>query len=430
MLCLPFSLDELLLLFAPCFTKPTFHTFRALVVGQIAQTRLRCVTGMLLGARLSEIWHHARAHRFFSHARWRVDELGLMVAEVIVSRLLGSDQPLVVPIDDTLAKRRGRRVFGCFWQHDGSAKGRDGIGRGNCFVIVGLVVTVPFIDRSVCLPLLFRLHLPKTSASKTEQARAMVNLIARAFAHRRVHVVADALYRGKAWRGLPGNVTFTTRLASNAVLYAPAPPPTGKRGRPALKGKRLGNPGDLAEVAAWTRVTLTRYGERVSVDVAVVVCLWWGSLHTTAVHVVLLQESDSHKIYNLALDTTDLTATAAELVCRYADRWSIEQAIKDSKDHLGAGDAQNRGQKAVERTVPFAMLNLTILTLWYHHAGNATVDIAARRTIARWYRHKRHIAVTDMLTAFRRARITDITAAHDTPQQNPDEVLTWGSVAA
>ena len=50
MLCVPSSLNELLLLFAPCFSRPTFRTFCALVVGQISQTRLRCVTGMLIGA--------------------------------------------------------------------------------------------------------------------------------------------------------------------------------------------------------------------------------------------------------------------------------------------------------------------------------------------------------------------------------------------
>ena len=126
MLCVPSSLDELLLLFATCFSRPTFRTFCALVVGQISQTRLRCVTGMLIGARLSEIWHHARAHRFFSHARWCVDELGLRVTEVIVSRLLGPGEPLVVPIDDTLAKRRGRKVFGCFWHHDATANSNKG----------------------------------------------------------------------------------------------------------------------------------------------------------------------------------------------------------------------------------------------------------------------------------------------------------------
>ena len=33
---------------------------------------------------------------------------------------------------------------------------------------------------------------------------------------------------------------------------------------------------------------------------------------------------------------------------------------------------------AVERTVPFGMLTLTILTCWYHHAGTAGDDLAAR----------------------------------------------------
>jgi hypothetical protein len=51
MLCLPSSLDMLLVLLAPAFTRPSFRTFRALLVGQLSQTGLRTVTGMLVGAR-------------------------------------------------------------------------------------------------------------------------------------------------------------------------------------------------------------------------------------------------------------------------------------------------------------------------------------------------------------------------------------------
>jgi len=102
MLCLPSSLNELLLLFAPCFTKPTLQVFRALVVGQIAQTRLRCVTGMLVGARLSGIWHHARTHRFFSNARWSPDELGLRLAQLIVERFCEPEVAVLMAVDDTL----------------------------------------------------------------------------------------------------------------------------------------------------------------------------------------------------------------------------------------------------------------------------------------------------------------------------------------
>jgi DDE superfamily endonuclease len=162
MLCVPSSLDELLLLFAPCFTKPTLQTFRAMVVGQVSQTRLRCVTGMLIGARLSGVWHHARTHRFFSSARWCVDELGLKLAEVIVERLLDPGAPLVVPIDDTLAKRRGRKIFGCFWHHDATANSSKGsVAWGNNWVTAGINVKLAFLERTVCLLVLFRLWRPR-----------------------------------------------------------------------------------------------------------------------------------------------------------------------------------------------------------------------------------------------------------------------------
>ena len=145
---------------------------------------------------------------------------------------------------------------------------------------------------------------------------------------------------------------------------------------------------------------------------------------------ILVRDPDSAKPYDIALVTTDTTATPAEIIARYADRWSIEQAIKDGKDLLGAGDAQNRLPTAVERTLPFAMLNLTVLTLWYHHAGHATDDLATRRSAAPWYRHKQHIAVTDMLTAFRQARITAIAVCQDTSHLTHHDALTRQTPAA
>ena len=242
--------------------------------------------------------------------------------------------------------------------------------------------------------------------------------------------MADAAYHGRPLRELPDRVTFTTRVQRNAALYAPAPPPTGKRGRPRTRGDRIGNPTQAGAGASWRQTSVTRYGRTDTVAVAEVTCLWYGAFGKRHGRLVLVRDRAAATTRELALFSTDLTSTVEQIIARYAGRWSVEVAIETAKGPLGVGQARNYLEQAVERTVPFAMLNLTILTLWYHHAGNATVDIAARRTIARWYRHKRHIAVTDMLTAFRRARITDITAAHDTPQQNPDKVLTWGSVAA
>src|SRR4051794_22522611 len=132
----PRSLAGLLAAFRPCFTAPTFQTFIGLVVGLIAQIRRRTVCGMLTGAGLDRVWHHSRAHRLFTHARWSADALGLVLADLIVTHLVPAGSPLTVAVDDTLFKRSGKKVFGTAWHHDGAAKGlqthrvRQLLGRG------------------------------------------------------------------------------------------------------------------------------------------------------------------------------------------------------------------------------------------------------------------------------------------------------------
>ena len=237
MLCVPSSLNELLLLFAPCFSRPSFETFTAMVVGQVSQTSLRTVCGMLVGARLSGVWHHARVHRFFSWADWSADELGLRLAELIVSRLLGPGEPLVVPVDDTLAKRRGREVFGCFWHHDATANSNKGcVAWGNNWVTAGINVKLPFLERTVCLLVRFRLWRPKREEipkhksdperpSKPQLARELLWLLAARFKDRMIHMVGDAAYASGAFADLPKNVTITSRLRADATLNRLAPPP-------------------------------------------------------------------------------------------------------------------------------------------------------------------------------------------------------------
>jgi hypothetical protein len=67
---------------------------------------------MLIAAGLSQSWHHARAHRFFSAARWSADQLGLVLLDLIAARLVPAGAPLRLVVDDTLFRRAGRKVFG------------------------------------------------------------------------------------------------------------------------------------------------------------------------------------------------------------------------------------------------------------------------------------------------------------------------------
>jgi SRSO17 transposase len=417
--CVPVSLNALLVLFSSCFTAPSFRTFRALVVGQVSQTGLRTVTGMLVGSRLSGVWHHCRAHRFFSHSRWSVDELGLRLAVLVVERFCEPGAAVLVAVDDTLMHRRGRKIHGCFWHHDATANSaRAAVAWGNNWVVVGIVVRLPFLERSLCLPVLFRLWQPRRKQiprgkpdperpGKPELARELIDLLAARLPGRTIHVVGDAAYATEAWRRLPANVTITSRLRSNAALFAPAPPPTGKRGRPAKWGERLGS---LQQIAAdpatrWVAHTVRRYGREETLMLAQLDCLWGPLGPDTPARVILVQDTSKSSGYQLALITTDLNASAAEIVERYANRWPIEVAFEEGKELFGVGHAQNRTPNAVQRTVPFQFLVMTIATLWYAASGHHPDVVAEHRARAPWYLTKTSPSFSDMLAKLRRVII-------------------------
>src|SRR5437867_5710353 len=111
----PASLMTLLAAFSPLFTVPSFRVFCGLACGFLAQTGRRTVCGMLTGAGLSRLWDHHRAHRFFSHAQWSTEALGLALARLVVSALVPDGQPVLVAIDDTLFRRTGRKVHAIGW---------------------------------------------------------------------------------------------------------------------------------------------------------------------------------------------------------------------------------------------------------------------------------------------------------------------------
>lgn len=440
-LTLPASLAGLLLALRPVFTGPSFATFCGLAAGLCGQVRRRTVCGMLSGAGLGGCWPHDRAHYFFARAAWDLDELGLALARVVVALLVPAGEAITVAVDDSVFRRSGRKVHGAAWQHDGSSPARSKLSYGNCFVTAGIVVTLPFCSRPVCLPVLARLHVPgkgravkprrqAAPASTVSAAAALVTRLAQAFPGRQVDVVADAHYHGPALKDLPRNVTWTTRLPKNAVLFAPAPPPVRKPGRPPRKGPRLGTPADLAAAAAWTAAVVRIYGRDEAEDLAEIRCLWYGCLDVLPVRVILARDPDT----TLALVTTDLAAPAAALIERYAARWSIEQAFSDARHVLGAGEARNRTRKAVQRTVPFAMLVHTLVITWYARHGHDPAAITERRRAQPWYTAKTEPAFEDMLTQLRRviiaARISGGSAAQPGPEQIHAVLAAWHAAAA
>jgi hypothetical protein len=155
---------------------------------------------------------------------------------------------------------------------------------------------------------------------------------------------------------------------------------TAKVHRPRCRGERLGKPVDLVTGMPSTSMTVTRYGRTTTVTVHERRCLWYCAFRSQPVRVLLVCEPRRPA---LALVTTDPTASAVEIIERYAARWSIEVAFHDAKHITGAGEPRNRTKLAVERTAPFAMLVQSLVIVWYHLAGHSprVVDDGLRPSV-------------------------------------------------
>jgi hypothetical protein len=344
----------------------------------------------------------------------------------------------VIAVDDTLFRRCGRRVYAAHRGYDGSlkvAKGSQKLSRGNTFVVAAVVVTLPFLDRPVALPVLTRLWR-KGGPAKTVLARELIEAIAAAARGRMVHVVADGAYLCTELRRLPPQVTLTGPLRSNASLWhvhpdLDHPPRLRGRGRPRVYGTRIGTPADLAAMVPATPVTVTRYGRTTTIAVHHQRCLWRGVFGARPVRVLIITEPGKP---DLALITTDLAAPVAVIVERYAARWAIEIAFEDAKQITGVGEARNRTRRAVERTVPFCLYTQSIVIVWYHLAGHHPHVVRDRRDHAPWYTTKRHPSYLDMIVKQRRVLIAAQYQPEAPGQPTDEEIravhLAWAHAAA
>ncbi|CAN5210233.1 hypothetical protein BH10PLA2_BH10PLA2_39620 [soil metagenome] len=84
------SFLQLLQVFVPVFTAPSFETFVQIANGWILSHRRRYVTDVIYSGGNVNNGHWSCYHRFFSHAAWDLDVLSMYLAKLVcTSSLLG-----------------------------------------------------------------------------------------------------------------------------------------------------------------------------------------------------------------------------------------------------------------------------------------------------------------------------------------------------
>lgn len=384
-------------------TAPSFDSFMTLVGGW-AFARRRTVTAMIMAADAVGEKHHSAYHRLFAAARWSLDELGLAVFGLMLPLVPGV---VLLAMDDTLARKRGLKVFGVGMHHDPllSSRKTTVTNWGHCWVVLGVVLKPPFCgDRWFCLPVLFRLYVPRKTAekkklaykTKPQLAVEMLTLLCGRFENRRFHAVGDSAYGGKnVLLALPGNCDLTSRLTMDARLYdAPIQRKGRKSGRPRKRGKKRATPQAMLERRC-QHLTLDIYGRkdrsRVSECIARVFAAPDRPLRVVAVGPL----SGGRKPQ--AFYSTCPNDTAEEVLMRYACRWSIEVMNHDSKGQLGFEEPQGWTKQAVKRTAPIAMLLYSLVVVWFAREGHRHYTPPVRP----WYIGKTQASFADMLATLR-----------------------------
>ena len=405
-MCLISTFYRLLLELAPVMTAPSFQSFVILITGWLFAGR-RTVTGILQAAGAVGRKHHSAFHRFFASAQWTLDHLGLALLDVIL-RLLPADAEVFLVLDDTLARKRGLKIYGVGMHHDPLLSSRKTklVSWGHSWVILSVVIRFPFAPkRWFSLPVLFRLYQSQQTIAKRggryrtrpELSVEILQIACKTHPGRRFHVLADSTYCGKSVvKHLPQNCEMTGRMHLDAALYDPPPPRSGAMGRPRKRGDRLPSPRTMLE-GKCARVALDLYGRHERSRLASAQALWYSVAGARLLRVVAVDPLSGGRRPQ-AFFSTHAEASPETVLAWYARRWSLEVTIHDTKGYLGFEQPQGWTKRAVERTAPMAMLLYSLIVLWFATHGHRHVRFPYRP----WYRHKREPSFADMLTTLRR----------------------------
>lgn len=403
--------------FAPLFRQRTWCHARALLLGAILAPGVRTIASVLriLGLARERRW--VNYHRVLSRAVWSPRAAGGILLRLLV-RAFASNGPVVLGIDDTIERRRGKhiRAKGIYRDSVRSSHSHFVKASGLRWLSVMLLAPIPWAGRSWALPFLtalapsprYRAEAGRRHKRLTDWARQLLRQLLRQVRRwlpgRTLVMVADSSFAALDLLGaLASTMTCITRLRLDARLFAPAPPrQPGTNGRPRVKGERLPLLRDVLTTATtrWERVRVSGwYGEGTrEIELATGTGIWHHpGLPLVPLRWVLVRDPLG-RFDPQALLSTDLALTAQQVVGYFVRRWPVEVTFAETRRHLGVETQRQWSDRAIARTTPILLGLFSLVTLLAHrlvHDGRLPVRTAA------WYA-KTTPTFSDALAAVRR----------------------------
>jgi len=415
MLILPEPIMTLLIPFKPLFRQPTWVKGQILFIGAILATGKRTVTAALRVMGLSDEPHFANYHQVLNRAVWSSQHMSEILLALLMKYLDSDDtQPLVFGIDETIERRWGAKIAKRGIYRDGVRSSQSHFVKTSGLRWISLLwlTEMPWAERIWALPFLTvlapseRYHEQSGRQHKklTDWARQMIFQLRRWLPHRALVVVADYSYAAleflHACQTMANPVTIITRLRLDAALYEPAPPRSGKAGRPRKKGKRLPTLQAVLDdhLTEWHSVQLNWYdGQTQWMEITSQTAVWYhNGKPPLPIRWVLIRDP-REEYETTALLSTSLALDPQQIVNWFVQRWQVEVTFEEVRAHLGVETQRQWSDKAIERTTPILLGMFSWITLAAHlliECGQLSVRQAA------WYVKERP-TFSDALAAVR-----------------------------
>jgi hypothetical protein len=400
-------------IFRPALTRPGFANLLVLLGWLLCHGPVHTITEALVASGVAGQCHHEAFHRLFSRGAWSPDTVGSTLLRHLLKR--SASEPLRVVLDDTLASKKGPHIFGLGTHVDAVRSTRRWriFSFGHCWLVLSVLVRVPFSSRPWALPFLFRLYRNRDDCAshndpyqkKTELAREMLTLLCAWTGETPIELALDSAYCNETvLRSLPLRVTVFGTMRPDAVLTAaPEPPRAGQRrgGRPAKRGPKKPKPQEVArdEQSPWRRCKAFLYGQVRTIRYKTLDAQWYRVCGDRLLRIVIVETSTGERPFRVFF-CTDPTLAIATILEGYAGRWNIEVFFRDAKQWLGFADSPARTEGAVLRMAPFVGLVYSTLVLWF--AEGAYQSPLAAPPVRPWYRHKKSMSFADILRAAQR----------------------------
>jgi hypothetical protein len=378
--------------FLAAFSRRPRQTVAALAVGALLSVGPRTVAACLRVLGLAEHPGFAAFHRVLNRNAWSSLALARTLLRMVVAAFVPVG-PIVIGVDHTLERRRGRRIgpAGHFYDAGRSSAEWQATSRGLRWLSAMVLVEVPFAGHIWALPALTALTPSKAWSERhgrrhrpvTDWARRLLLTLRRWLPDRPIVAVMDGEFAAlELLHALRPRMVVITRLRRDARLFDP---PCGwdRRGRPAVRGDR--QPSLVARTtdpatrwhrvvqasrAAWRSAGWIEYTHGAALwhhpGKPMVPILW-----------VLVRYPDGRREPEAFL-CTDTAASPREVLDLFSRRWSMETTYEEARAHLGVETQRQWSDPAVFRTTPL-LLGLYSLVAPYVHQHAERLALSPRR---------------------------------------------------